>query len=1224
MEPLGRIYLTHPSFITTISAVFTILSGLFLLSLKRKSRATTNLAGAFLASSFTSIAFSVAFVVYHPAAALHRWLTVTPVLITLIFMMRFFFHFPDVRRSRACAWLTAALLAVAAVDGGLWMHASFHFERLFQADAEIWDIQESRFAAVNAAIISLYILIAVAAGAWRCAITRGRDRWKVLAMLAAFTVVTVVPGVANALARQGSMDRELFIITCAMVTVIGWFITLMFYIGFTTDRTPFMARITGISLVTFLVALMGISHITGREYINHYNELRLKDTDRVLADNMYRPPDCDYIIVYRGGVPATLFIRDGLPAPPRGLIHVYRNTLALDALFAAAGRSRGRMISALAGADRTFDGYKNSLDRLFASFPGSAPISPADITGHLRGISRLVSYHRYRIQTLRPEGFRRSLETYLDETPGSFGPFRTAIRARLAAGANLDGELREEVLAMLTPPPSPGERFIRSVEEGRRHFNAYLAVDRERGAVYEIAFSYSAFRRVIHSSAQIMYLLLGAVLLMVFAGFPLFMRSSLTRPLVNLVRGLEKVGAGNLDVVIPVGVEDEIGFLSRSFNGMVQSIRLANQERAMAEEALRMAEARFRGLVEQSLAGIYVIQNGRFVYTNPKFAEIFGYTPDEILGLSSAVDIVAEEDREAVAGTIRARELSESHNVRYTYRGKKKNGTIIHLESHGTGMEIGGAPAVIGTIIDITDSRRNRLALVQEKERLLITLGSIGDGVIATDVGGNITIINNVAQEMTGWSFHEAIGEHISTIYTTLDETTQQHCPNSVEMIMEKGVPEGHLHHAILVSHNGSRRIISERGAPIRDRDNSLIGVVLVFRDITAERESQSELARMRILLKNMIDSMPSILIGVDAGGKIIYWNRQAEEYSGLREEDAAGKPLVEVFPTLRGQLDRVKTAVFGKSPQKPERMIIARGGEVRHYETMVYPLIAAGVEGAVIRLDDITSRLRMEEMIIQTEKMVSLGGLAAGMAHEINNPLGGIIMGSQNILRRMSTDLAKNRELAAQCGTDMDRIADYMEKRGITTILQGILEMGGRASGIVDNMLSFSRKSESRKSSTDLADLVEKSLELASNDYDLKKKYDFRHIEIVRDFEPGLPPIPCVKMEIQQVLLNLLKNAAFAISQKQYRNEQPLITLRLRHEDAMIRLELSDNGVGMDPETRKRIYEPFFTTKELGVGTGLGLSVSYFIITNNHGGRMEVESSHGEGTTFIILLPVS
>ena len=370
MEPLGRIYLTHPSFITTIAAVFTILSGLFLISLKRKSRATADLAAAFLAISFTSIAFTVAFVFYHPAAALHRWLTVTPVLVGLLFLARFFFHFPDERRPRICAWFTAVFLAIALVDGALWMYASFYFERVFQPDAEIWDLQESRFAAVNAAVISLYILLVIAAGTWRSVTTRGRDRRKVMAMLAAFITVIVVPGIANALARQGAMDRELFIITYAMVTVLGWFITVMFYISFTADRTPFMARITGISLVTFLVALMGISHVTGSAYESHYDELRLKDTDRILSDTRYRPPDCDYIIRHlRGGAPEILFNRSGLPESTRSLTRHYGNALALDTLLAAAGKGRGRMIGALAGADPTFDGFRNSLEHYFQHFP---------------------------------------------------------------------------------------------------------------------------------------------------------------------------------------------------------------------------------------------------------------------------------------------------------------------------------------------------------------------------------------------------------------------------------------------------------------------------------------------------------------------------------------------------------------------------------------------------------------------------------------------------------------------------------------------------------------------------------------------------------------------------------------------------------------------------------------------------------------------------------------
>ncbi len=167
----------------------------------------------------------------------------------------------------------------------------------------------------------------------------------------------------------------------------------------------------------------------------------------------------------------------------------------------------------------------------------------------------------------------------------------------------------------------------------------------------------------------------------------------------------------------------------------------------------------------------------------------------------------------------------------------------------------------------------------------------------------------------------------------------------------------------------------------------------------------------------------------------------------------------------------------------------------------MVYPLIANGVQGAVIRIDDISDRVRFEEMMVQSEKMASVGGLAAGMAHEINNPLGGIMLAAQNISRRLTADLENNIQAARRAGTDIKAIRQYMEEREIVTMLQGIFEMGERASKIVSNMLNFSRRSESKMAPTDIPDLTEKTLELAANDYNLKKQFDFRHIEIIRDY---------------------------------------------------------------------------------------------------------------------------
>ncbi|MCX7678012.1 MAG: PAS domain S-box protein [Spirochaetes bacterium] len=421
----------------------------------------------------------------------------------------------------------------------------------------------------------------------------------------------------------------------------------------------------------------------------------------------------------------------------------------------------------------------------------------------------------------------------------------------------------------------------------------------------------------------------------------------------------------------------------------------------------------------------------------------------------------------------------------------------------------------------------------------------------------------------------------------------------------------------------GVDRYIIFEATPIRNSLGKIIAAVETIQDITDLKLAEENVLRMRSDLKNIIDSMPSIIIGVNREGAIIHFNLEAEKISGIAEEQARGRLFNEVFPSFREIHDLINIAIESKTPQKVERKKIASHDGTRYLDLLVYPLIGKEVEGAVIRIDDISNRVRIEEMMVQTEKMLSVGGLAAGMAHEINNPLGGILMGAQNILRRISPELEANIEAASACGTKIETILKYMEMRKITTMLNGIIEMGERAAKIVSNMLSFSRPSESRMSLENIQELLDKTIELAANDYDLKKKYDFRHIKIIRNYEPNLPTIPCVATEIQQVILNLLKNSAQAIAEKNYINETPTISIRLCRENEFLRIDIEDNGPGIDEHNRKRVFEPFFTTKEVGVGTGLGLSVSYFIITNNHGGTMSVDSTVGKGTTFTIQLPI-
>jgi signal transduction histidine kinase len=234
-------------------------------------------------------------------------------------------------------------------------------------------------------------------------------------------------------------------------------------------------------------------------------------------------------------------------------------------------------------------------------------------------------------------------------------------------------------------------------------------------------------------------------------------------------------------------------------------------------------------------------------------------------------------------------------------------------------------------------------------------------------------------------------------------------------------------------------------------------------------------------------------------------------------------------------------------------------------------------------------------------------------MAHELNNPLAGMIQSAQVIQNRLTQEIPANERAAVEAGASMAAIRIFMEKRGIAEHLGNICEAGKRAAQIVGNMLSFARKSGSEREANDAAELVDAVIVLAGSDPSLKR------IPIVREYQPGLPPIACEKSKIQQVIFNILKNASDAIGTQATTHPQPRITVRLFERSKVVYIGIEDNGPGMDESTRKRVFEPFFTTKPVDRGTGLGLSVSYFIVVEDHGGTLTVESAPGKGTRFLI-----
>jgi PAS domain S-box-containing protein len=405
-------------------------------------------------------------------------------------------------------------------------------------------------------------------------------------------------------------------------------------------------------------------------------------------------------------------------------------------------------------------------------------------------------------------------------------------------------------------------------------------------------------------------------------------------------------------------------------------------------------------------------------------------------------------------------------------------------------------------------------------------------------------------------------------------------------------------------------------------REDGTQGTMLLLRDVTERRKAELEVRRLKSYLANVIDSMPSVLVGMDQEENVTQWNRQAEVSTGVSTTAALGKPVGRVLPDFFPSIEAMRDEVQHGRPASKEKVLLVKEGERHLFDVIVYPLVAEGSQGAVARIDDVTERTRLEEMMVQTEKMMSVGGLAAGMAHEINNPLGIISQAAQNLERRVSAELPANREAAAELGVDLALLNRYLDERNIFLYVKDIREAAARAARIVENVLQFSRRSGADLLPALLADLLDRAVELAASDYDLKKKFDFRAIEIVREYEPDLPAVPVIAVEFEQVVLNLLKNAAQAMAANPS-ERKPRITLRLRRDGRYATAEVEDNGPGMEEHVRRRVFEPFFTTKEPGVGTGLGLSVSHKIVTQNHHGLIAVESSPGNGARFTVKLPV-
>ncbi len=514
-------------------------------------------------------------------------------------------------------------------------------------------------------------------------------------------------------------------------------------------------------------------------------------------------------------------------------------------------------------------------------------------------------------------------------------------------------------------------------------------------------------------------------------------------------------------------------------------------------------------------------------------------------------------------------------------------------------------------------------SLRESEERFRAIFNSVNDCIFIHDAAtGRLVDVNSRTTEVFGYSREEILALDVGSLSSGVPPYSQQDALELMEKTRSQG-PQSTVWRSKRKDGTLLWLNLSLRLATLGGQERVLVS----SQDITEQRQALDRLRQSEEKFSRLFRLSPdSIILSDAATGRIVDVNEAFASTTGFARVEVIGKTARELgmlaspdalqgmYETLakEGRVDNMEVELR----YKDGRLAVC---------SLSSQTVDIGAESYRITIGrDMTEMKKMHEMMVQTEKMLSIGGIAAGIAHEINNPLGIVLQGAQTLAQRMDPKLRKNQVAAQEAGLDLEALQRYATSRKLALFLDDIQSAALRASGIIRNMLDFSRRSESHRTVCNLECIISKAVALAGSDYDLKQCYDFKRIEITRDVEDPNLAVSCTETEIEQVVLNLLRNAAQAMAMAKPPVARPRIHIRTATQDDRARIEITDNGPGMSPEVRRRAFEPFYTTKAPGVGTGLGLSVSYFIITKGHGGAMTVDSRPGEGARFVIELPIS
>ena len=619
-------------------------------------------------------------------------------------------------------------------------------------------------------------------------------------------------------------------------------------------------------------------------------------------------------------------------------------------------------------------------------------------------------------------------------------------------------------------------------------------------------------------------------------------------------------------------------------------------ERKRAEEDLRTSEERFRNMIEGSIQGILIHRNHKPLFVNEAWASMHGCTPEEILKMESVAPLMSPKDQARMVEYKNTRMRGEDAPRSYDYQAVRKDGSLIWLENRVTIVQWDGKPAIQTIIVDITERKRAEKK-IQEQYRFLKTLfDAMPFPFYLKDINAKYLGCSPSYAEIIGVNTEEVVGKRAEDIFS--DDIAAIHNQADQDLFQNPGtqVYEYRLKYA-----DGSLHDIIVSKATYYDDNGNLTGLVGFYTDITDHKQAEEALLSEKLLAEEYINSLPGLFYVFDEQ-RFVRWNREWKRITGYSDEELAARYGTDFFEGKdRTLIEERMLKVFREGSSEAEAELVTKDGRRIPYYFTGLRREFNGKDHLVGLGMDITERKRLEAQLQQAHRMEAIGTLAGGIAHDFNNILSAI-MGF--------TELA---------------IDDVAKGTPLEDNLQEVYTAGKRARDLVKQILAFARQADQEKKPIQLDTIAVEALKLI-------RSTSPTTIEIKQNIKSN-SLIMGNSTQIHQLFMNLCTNAVQAmedtggilevgVKDAELDSKSSLTQFDLKH-GTYLKVTVSDTGPGIAADIIDSIFEPYFTTKGVGKGTGMGLAMVHGIV-ETYGGKITVDSEVGKGTVFTIYLPIT